>query len=255
MTSNGPGSSSVQIKHERRGRELERRDARSRLHVSARLHPAIVPTMRPMNGAGEDQTLREAWEGSADAWVRWARSPQLDHAFWRMNLPVLLDLLPAPGELTVDVGCGEGRVARWLGELAHRVVGIEGSPALARAARAADPALEVHVADAADMPLDDDVADLAVASLALMTMDDMPGVVREVARVLRPGGRFCLSVLHPLNSWSDAGDVGYFETVRYIKEVERDGERMPFHDTHRPLGAYLGALADAGFLLEAVWLT
>jgi len=205
-----------------------------------------------MGSASEETTLREAWDRSAEDWVRWARSPRLDHAFWRMNLPELLGLLPAPGELSVDVGCGEGRVARRLIELGHRVVGIEGSPALARAARVADPAFEVHVADAADMPLADGVADLAVASLALMNMDDMPAVVHEVARVLCPDGRFCFSVLHPVNSWGDAGDVGYFETVRYTEKLERETVRMTFHDTHRPLSAYLAALTDAGFIAEAV---
>jgi SAM-dependent methyltransferase len=196
--------------------------------------------------------LREAWDGEAADWVRWARSPGLDHAFWRMNLPALLALLPEPGELTVDVGCGEGRVARRLRELGHTVVGVEGSPALAAAARAADPELEVHVADAAAMPLGDGVADLAVASMSLMNMDDPPAVVREVARVLRPRGVFCLSILHPVNTWDDAPGDGYFDTVVYAETVQRDGARMTFHDTHRPLGAYAQALEAAGFAIEVL---
>lgn len=196
-------------------------------------------------------TLRAAWDEGAEAWVGWARSEEIDHAFWRLNLPCLLSLLPAPGRLTLDVACGEGRVARRLKELGHHVVGYEGSPALAAAAREADPGFEVHVADAAAVPaLADGVADLAVASLALMNMDDMPAVVGEVARLLEPGGRFCFSVLHPLNTWGDAGDVGYFETVAYAETLERAGERMIFHDTHRPLRDYVAALREAGFLVD-----
>jgi SAM-dependent methyltransferase len=149
------------------------------------------------------------------------------------------------------VGCGEGRVARALKELGHVVVGVESSPALARAATEGDPALEVHVADAAAMPLPDGLADLAVASLSLMNMDDMPGVVSEVARVLRPEGRLCFSILHPINSWGDA-EAGYFETVRYHEHLDRGGARMILHDTHRPLGDYFGALEDASFLVERV---
>ena len=98
--------------------------------------------------AWESKTLRDAWDENAADWVRWARSPELDHAFWHLNLPALMALLPAPGGLTLDVGCGEGRVARALKELGHRVVGIDSSPALVMAARKADPGFDVQVADA-----------------------------------------------------------------------------------------------------------
>jgi len=199
----------------------------------------------------EGDSLRDAWDREATAWIAWARSPEHDHAFWHLNLPVLLALTPPPGALTLDVACGEGRVARELLKRGHRVVGVEGSPALAQAARDGEPPVEVHVADAAALPLDDASADLAVVSLALMNFDDPAAVVREIARVLRPGGRLVASLLHPLNSWGDAGDVGYFATTRYGETlIGRDGARMTLHDTHRPLVAYTAALADVGFAIE-----
>jgi SAM-dependent methyltransferase len=200
---------------------------------------------------GSEPSLRAAWDENAEDWVRWARSRECDHAFWHLNLPALLALLPRPGELTLDVGCGEGRVARALKAAGHHVVGIESSSALAQAAKDADPSFEVQVADAAAMPLPNDVADLAIASLSLMNMDDMPAVIGEIARVLRPEGCLCFSVLHPINSWGDAR-AGYFETVRYTEELERDGARMTLHDTHRPVGDYFDALQAAGFLVERV---
>jgi SAM-dependent methyltransferase len=180
----------------------------------------------------DGRSLRAGWDENAAAWLRWARSPELDHAFWHMNLPTLIELLPPPGEITLDVGCGEGRVARALKELGHVVVGVESSPALARAATEGDSAFEVHVADAAAMPLPDGLADVAVASLSLMNMDDMPGVVSEVARVLRPEGRLCFSILHPINSWGDA-EAGYFETVRY-HEQPGSGRRADDLARHAP---------------------
>jgi SAM-dependent methyltransferase len=202
-------------------------------------------------------TLRQAWDAEAAAWIAWARTPGHDHYFWRLTMPALLALLPEPGALTVDVGCGEGRLARELRTRGHRVVGIEGSPALAAAAREADPEFEVHVADAAAMPLDDGCADLAVASMSLLNMDDLDGVAREVARILRPGGRFAFSTVHPMNSfkplggWEDAGQ-SYFAGYAYAETRTRGGLTMTFHDAHRPLSAYLGALERAGLLVEAV---
>jgi SAM-dependent methyltransferase len=201
--------------------------------------------------------LRGAWESEAEAWIVWSRTADQDHFFWRMSLPALLGLLPAPGELTVDVGCGEGRVSRELKACGHHVVGIEGSPTLAAAARAADPEIEVHIADAAAMPLADGGADLAIASMSLLNMDDLDGVVAEVARVLRPGGRLCFSTVHPANSlkpmggWEAEGE-GYFATYTYAEERTRGGLKMIFHDTHRPLSAYFGALERAGLVVEAL---
>ncbi len=194
-------------------------------------------------------TMRASWDRAAADWVRWARADDQDHFYWRLNRPALLALLPAPGRRTVDVGCGEGRLARELVARGHRVVGVEGSAALVAAAQEADPDLEVHVADAAAMPLADASADLAVASMSLLNMDDLPGVVREVARVLEPGGRFVFSVPHPSAS-AKAGP--YFEVHAYEETRERGGHRMTFHDTHRPLGAYFGALEDAGLVVEAL---
>lgn len=131
------------------------------------------------------------------------------------------------------------------------MLGVEGSPTLARAAREADPPTEVIVADAAALPLPDAHADLALASISLLNVDDLPGAVREVTRVLAPGGRFCVTTVHPFRSWQTAGG-SYFAETRFTEARERDGARMAFHDTHRPLGDLFAALEAAGLVVEAV---
>lgn len=70
--------------------------------------------------------LRDAWERNAADWVRWARKPDHD-SYWRFHRERFLDLVPPPGRLTIDVGCGEGRVTRDLKELGHRAVGVDAS--------------------------------------------------------------------------------------------------------------------------------
>lgn len=196
-----------------------------------------------------DDAFQEVWEERSEDWVRWARSRELDFGFWELNLPAMLELLPAPGRLTLDIACGEGRLSRELARLGHRVIGIDSSPSLLAAAHASDPDGEMLLADAAALPLDDGMADLAVASMALMTVNDVPAVVAEVARVLAPGGRFLVTLLHPVDTWGDAGG-SYFVETPYDKEIVRDSGRMTFHDAHRPLSAYFGALEQAGFAIE-----
>jgi SAM-dependent methyltransferase len=207
--------------------------------------------------SADEGDVAAAWDREAEGWIRWARSPRLDHAFWRLNLPALHELLPEPSGTTIDVGCAEGRLARELARRGYDVIGIDGSPAMVAAAREAAPELDVRLGDAAALPLADGSAELAVAAMALMNFEDLDGAVAEIARVLRPGGRFCFSVLHPLNSWGDAGSgdravASYFEPARYREEVTEGGETVVLNDIHRPLGAYFDALAAAGFVVEAL---
>ncbi len=145
-------------------------------------------------------SLRDAWEARAPDWVRWARSPELDDHFWRFHLPEFLRFVPAAGRLTVDVGCGEGRLGRVLATTGHRVLGIDASLTSARAAASHPEGHPVVVADAVRLPLADQVADLAVAFMSLHDFDDVRTAVAEVARVLVPGGRFCVALLHPVVS-------------------------------------------------------
>ena len=96
--------------------------------------------------------LREPWEANAARWIAWARAPGHD-SYWRFHRDQFLELLPPPGRLAVDLGCGEGRLPRDLKARGYDVVGVEASPTLAAAAREADPSIEVHCADAAAVPL------------------------------------------------------------------------------------------------------
>ena len=204
--------------------------------------------------------LNEAWEREAERWIAWARAPGHD-SYWRFHRDQFLELVPPPGRLTVDVGCGEGRLSRDLAALGHRVVAVDASPTLVEAARAAAPELDVRVADAAALPLGDACADLVVAFMSLQDVDDMPGAVGEAARVLVDGGAFCVAIVHPLNSagaWETEDESSpllvqdYFEPRISSETFERDGLAITFHTWHRPLEAYMRALEDAGFLTEAV---
>ena len=204
--------------------------------------------------------LHEGWEREAENWVAWVRRPGHD-TYWRFHRDRFLELLPAPGRLTLDMGCGEGRFPRDLAARGHAVLGVDRSPTLLRAAVAAGSP-PVALADAARLPFVAAAFDLVVAFMSLQDIDDMRGAVAEAARVLEPGGRLCFAIVHPLNATGqfvsrepDADFVirgDYFEARKYTDHVERDGLALTFHQHHRPLQDYFAALAAAGFLVEAV---
>jgi SAM-dependent methyltransferase len=224
----------------------------------ARCHWSGIPTTCGMDCMDD---LRDSWEAQAAQWIKWARAPGHD-SYWRYHRDQFIGLLPPPGKRTIDVGCGEGRLTRHLKELGHVIVGIDASPSLVAAAREADPSMDILLADATSIPLEDECADLAVAFMSLHDIDAMPGTVKEVARILVPGGRLCVAVVHPINSCgrfeaptADARFViqgDYLRPFRYSDVVERDGLSMTFHSQHRPLEAYFLALEEAGLFVEAL---
>jgi SAM-dependent methyltransferase len=207
----------------------------------------------------EPGDLRAAWETSAPDVIAWFRAPGHD-SYWQYHRDQFLDLLPPAGRRTLDIGCGEGRLSRDLEALGHTVVALDGSPSMVEAARETDPTIETLLGDAADLPFPDGYADLVVAFMSLQDIDDAAGAIREAARVLEPGGRFCLAVVHPLGSAGrfdgnepDSPFVirgSYLTPFRYRDLMTRDGFSVTFESEHRPIEWYFGALEAAGFLVE-----
>lgn len=148
--------------------------------------------------------MRDGWEAEAGMWAAFARMSGCDRSHEDINLPALRALLPAPGRRTLDLGCGEGRLSRYLRSIGHRVAGADAAPTMVRLAAGYRDAPPAVLADAAALPFRDGTFDLVVAYMCLHDMDQMPRAVAEAARVLEPGGRLCAAIPHPVNS---AGDV------------------------------------------------
>ena len=208
--------------------------------------------------------MRDAWDLHADEWISWARAPGHD-SYWRFHREAFLPLVPPPERLTLDIGCGEGRLTRDLSRLGHRVLGIDASPTMVTAAASVPGAAgRVAAGDAAALPVADAAADCAVAFMSLQDIDQMEQAVAEAARVLVPGGRLVIAVTHPANTAGKFApgpdeaarpfviDGSWFERRALADTCERDGYTMTFHSQHRPLQAYAEALADAGFLIERI---
>lgn len=204
--------------------------------------------------------LAEGWDSHALEWIAWTRTG-LDS--YQSHREAFMPLIPSPSHLTVDIGCGEGRVSRELQALGHRVLAIDRSLAMSRSAAAhpVDPVPAI-VADAAELPLATGTADCAVAFMSLHDIDHMPAAVREIARILSIGGHLVMAIVHPINSAGhfpgdkdDATrpfviDESYTQPKRYVTTRAREGLTMTYHGEHRPLHAYTEALADAGFVID-----
>jgi len=167
------------------------------------------------------------------------------------------------GEICLDVACGTGLHGRTVAGAGYRVVGFDISADQLRFARRR---LEVVVhADARRLPLRDDAVTLALGMFFHTDVADFAAVVREVARCLRPGGRFIYVGLHPcfigpfVNRTNESQDLGLRFTPGYGDDgwayrASGDGSgvggRVGFH--HKTLVGLLGAIADAGLNLREV---
>lgn len=206
--------------------------------------------------------MREGWEAEAGNWATFARTPGHDRSHDDVNLPALRELLPEPAGSTLDLGCGEGRLSRYLRSAGYRVAGADAAPTMVQLAVGHPDAAPAVLADAAALPFGSGTFDLVVAYMCLHDMDRMPQAVAEASRVLAPAGRLCVAIPHPVNSAGafqgrdpDAPFViagSYLDTAPADWVADRDGIQLTFHSEHRPIEAYSRALEAAGLLIEAI---
>lgn len=151
---------------------------------------------------GEGGRRGTTWDDVADAWVKFVRGG-LDYYREYLNTPAMLRLIgPVKGLDVLDLGCGEGYHARIFARRGARVTAVDQSNRLIEYAldeeRKLRQGVRYIVADASDLSmLDDRSLDLVASFMAMMDITDYRRAIREVSRVLRPGGRFVFSITHP----------------------------------------------------------
>jgi SAM-dependent methyltransferase len=164
------------------------------------------------------------------------------------------------GELTgrrvLEVGCGAAQCGAWLAARGALVVALDLSASMLAAAPPG-PGLCPIQADARHLPLAAASVDLACSAYgALPFVADLGAVFAEVARVLRPGGRWVFSVTHPIR-WAFPDDPGpggltairsYFDRTPYV-ETDAHGT-LCYAEHHRTLSDWINELTWAGFTLK-----
>ncbi len=123
--------------------------------------------------------------------------------FDRVHRSVLAVAARGPAPATIlDVGCGTGRLLRAAGARwpSAQLIGVDPAPGMVEVARRLTPTATFYVGPAEALPLPDGTADLALSTISFHHWLDQAAGVREVARVLRPGGRFLLADFAP-PSW------------------------------------------------------
>jgi SAM-dependent methyltransferase len=205
-------------------------------------------------------TEPDLWEKHASWWID-GFTDGADPEYEQQILPLAAAELAGFGRV-LDIGCGDGQISRLVAGAGSFVAGVDPTWNQIRvAAERAGGATYVR-AGAAELPFADGSFDAAVACLVFEHIDDARGAIDEVARVVRPGGRFCFFLNHPLLQTPGSGWISdhtlepaesYWRIGPYLVEtdtVEQVERGVFIRFVHRPLSVYVNALAEAGLVLE-----
>jgi SAM-dependent methyltransferase len=230
--------------------------------------PDIEPVVRRAADAAESARASRAW------WDRQAPGYYAEHGEFLGDADFLWGpeglreshaglLGEVRGRDILEIGCGGAQCARWLAAAGAQVVASDVSAGQLASARRLNAKTGIDVplvqADAQHLPFADESFDVICAAYgAVPFVADSAGLMREAARVLRPGGRWVFSTTHPMR-WcflDDAGPRGlvvessYFDRRTYVEQDERG--QATYVEHHRTFGDRVRDIVAAGLTLVDV---
>ena len=200
------------------------------------------------------------WAADTADWWQREFTDGVDPEYTEQIIPIIVSELAGVGRV-LDIGTGEGQVARSLRDDGAEVFGVDPISAMVHEAAQRAPDMAVTQAGAAALPFADGSFDAALACLVFEHIDDVDGAIADVARVLRPGGTFLFLLNHPLLQTPDSGWIDdqiveppeqYWRIGPYLVEqatVEEVQKDVFIRFIHRPLSRYINALAANGLML------
>ena len=208
------------------------------------------PRLQPQNDEPKERVRRQ-WQAIAPAWDRW--TPVLSDWLAPVTAAMLRATRITPGQRVLDVAAGAGEPALTIARLvgtAGSVVATDISEAILGYARACAEAADLHnietrVMDGEHLDFPDASFDAAVSRLGVIYFPDRPRAVREIWRVLRPGGRVALADI-------TSPDANPFSAATFAILARRARLPRPAPDAPGPysLGSeelMMTVLAGAGF--------
>jgi len=205
-----------------------------------------------------DDATQSGWEKSAENWIRCVDRGDRNREF--LLDQAMLDLVgEAKGIKALDVGCGEGRFCRILAKRGAQITGLEPTTHLIETARERDPAGSYIQGRGEELPFEDDSFDLVIAYLVLVDIPDFRSAIKEMARVVRSGGRILVANVNPFAStrataWyrNENGEKLHVAVEDYYEEkaIPLKWSGIEIINYHRSLEAYMSAFLGEGLILR-----
>jgi len=223
-----------------------------------------------------NREVRNVWEQNAE-W--WDGKTGEGNDFQRILIgPATERLLQLrPGEMVLDIACGNGAFSRRMAQVGAQVVAFDFSERFLARARERTvhniDRIDYRLMDATDesqlLALGRRRFDAAVCTMALMDMTTIDPLMSALSQLLKAGGRFIFSVLHPcFNNGSNMvvetedreGEIVRTYSVKVSKYIQPSvtkglgiiGQPVPQYYFHRPISVLFNACFKAGFILDGL---
>lgn len=200
--------------------------------------------------------MRESWTANAQAWTHAVRAGAIASRRLVTDRAIVEAVAARSPRRVLDLGCGEGWLARALAAQGVEVAGIDASAPLVEAARQAGGGSFTVLGYeelAADPARAGTGYGVAVANFSLLHEDPAP-LLRAVRQALGPGGALVVQTVHPLGVPAPYRDDWRVEDFRSFgaEGGGEDGAWTPMPWFFRTLGSWLDLLRGSGYRLEAL---
>lgn len=219
------------------------------------------------------------WDQNAEVWTTLARQGY-DTFRDLFNTPTFLSILPdVKGLCGLDIGCGEGNNTRHVARRGARMTAMDPSPTFLKFAKETEAQEPLGIAyvqgSAVELPFADASFDFATAFMSMMEFPETEAALKEAYRVVKPGGFFQFSIIHPCfmtPKWTwikdERGEKIGAMVGDYFAEREDEIQEWIFSSApesvtaglrpfriavfYRTLNRWLNGVINAGFRIEQI---
>jgi len=225
-----------------------------------------------------NEEVRMIWDANAPFWASYMGAE--GNSFHRLLVAPSAERLLAlqTGEEVLEIACGGGLFARQMAHLGARVVATDFSSVFLELARERVAEFEEQVQFAqVDATHEEEIValgeqrfDAAVCNMGIMDMAEIDPLMHGLAQVLKPGGRFVFTIMHPcfnsshvtmgVETRDESGEViteRFLKKTKYLymepeKGIGIVGQPLPQYYFHRPLHKLLGRAFRVGFTMDGI---
>ena len=206
--------------------------------------------------SSESDHLRRSWVANSSAWCEAVREQRIESRRLVTDAAIVSAILEQQPRRVLDVGCGEGWLARALSSHGIDVTGIDGSAPLIEAAQALGGGATFVVMSYEELVRDPSLLgarfDTSVANFSILD-DRAEELLRALRPVLARDGRVIVQSVHPVVAGDGAGDGDYadgWRTETFDAIPGEWSESMPWY--FRTLGSWVRVFANAGYSLTEI---
>ncbi|MHA1931581.1 MAG: class I SAM-dependent methyltransferase [Promethearchaeota archaeon] len=225
----------------------------------------------------DNKDVGRYWDENAENWTKLVRMGY-DRSRNLVNSPAFFKMLPEVLNLEgLDIGCGEGYNTRITAKLGAKITAIDISKVFIKYAKESEEieplGIKYQVASGTNLLFSNNHFDFAIATMSLMDMAENEKAIEEAYRVIKPGGFFQFSILHPCfgdpdHEWVRDGEgkkIGFI-VKDYFKKFDGELEEWIFSAApkeitekmknfivprfSRTMSEWLNLLIEKGFILE-----